>query len=108
MKWLEDLLDEYPTNRTESAIKRLAAAFANEETAVMGAATMAYMRDGNEFFPKISTLSNYVKMARIDNNTWEVQWRARLDEAKASGDYTAVDAAIMAWETGRGGFEDTA
>lgn len=102
MNWITELMDEYPTGRSDNAIQRLRAAFANEEKAVMDAAIMAYMRDGNEFFPKISTLSKYVSVARVDNNTWQVQWQAQLDEARATEDYTAVDDAIMQWEIARG------
>lgn len=111
MKWLEDLFDEYPgsknkpdhpNNRSDTAVQRLCAAFANEDMATMEAAVFKYMTDGNQWFPKISNLAPYVKDARIDRDAWGSQWGDQLATAKRTGDYTAVDTAILRWEQQRG------
>lgn len=101
MNWLEDLLDEYPTGRSDRAIQRLRNSFASEPHTVMEAAVIVYMRE-NKFFPKISDLNDYVERARIDNNTWGARWSELLEAAKKTGDYSRVDDIILEWEVGRG------
>ena len=109
MKWLEDLIDEYPTNRTDSAIQRLASAFSYEDDALMEWAVEKYMKE-NQFFPKLSSMNPYVNLAKKEAGRFSTPQEARYDvmlnNARATGDFTAVDDAILRWETARGGLAE--
>jgi hypothetical protein len=70
INWLEELADEYPTTdrngkplRSDAAIRRLAAVFAEEDPAVMLEAAYAYI-SGGRFFPRVAELRPYVERAR--------------------------------------------
>lgn len=90
--WLDDLLDEYPTNRTDSAIARLARVFADIPDEVMRTAVDNYMRHG-QYFPKIADLRPFVDMAQED---------MRGDWLAAHEPITAYpDIYIYEWEVSR-------
>jgi len=102
MKWMEDLMDEYPTNRSDRAIARLTRTFADKEQDVMEKAADLYMLAGNRFFPKVSDFVDYVKEAEGQVNNWGYYWGKQIRQAKEGEDYTAVDDAILEWELANG------
>lgn len=89
--WLDELMDEYPTNRTEKAIARLGRVFKDVPDRVMAAAVDKYMAE-QKFFPKVSDLTNYVTWAQRDMPY----------EASAQ----IIDEQILRWEQDRGMFPD--
>ncbi len=62
MQWLKDLMDEYPTNQSESSQIRLGRIFSEHEPDIMQAAVDEYLLN-EKFFPKVSTLKPYVDWA---------------------------------------------
>lgn len=95
--WLEDLLDEYPTNRTDSAIARLLRVYSGESDEVMRMAADAYMQAG-KFFPKIADLQPFVKAA---------QERERGDWNRPPA-ITYPDDFMFDWEVARGSMQPLA
>lgn len=91
--WLEDLLDEYPTARSDAAISRLMRVFADVPAGVMRTAVDAYMRQGS-FFPKIADLRPFVDTAqqRAINEGWP--------DGNPHGGYS--DEFMYQWELERG------
>ena len=108
--WLNDLMDEYPTNRSDNAIIRLARVFADTPAAVMQTAVDTYMKDGNKFFPKVGDLSPYVKAVEewqgraLVLSTEQSYERGMVPvHRKLDGvDKDALDAQIALWEVARG------
>lgn len=103
--WLDDLLDEYPTNRSDNAIARLVRVFRDVDDETMQAAVDAYMMDGNEFFPKVASLAPYVQAAQEDDRgpvpydqirrVHYGRWQSVIGEHYS-------DEEILAWEQRRG------
>lgn len=105
MNWLEDLIDEYPTNRSDRAIVRLARVYRDETDTVMQAAVDAYMLAGEKFFPKVGDLAPYVREAQEQERGPEpysqvkrVRYGRWLSE---SGEYHS-DEEMLRWEQERG------
>jgi hypothetical protein len=63
VSWLDDLIDEYPTNRTVTAQLRLFRVFKQEGDATMVEAVTQYIRH-ESFFPRVSSLRPYVDAAK--------------------------------------------
>jgi hypothetical protein len=62
--WIEILLDEYPTKRSDDAIGRFAKFFGDQyEPEVLAMAVNDYMLAGEKFFPKIPDFVSYVRNA---------------------------------------------
>lgn len=109
MSWLEDLIDEYPTNRSDSAIERLARVFSEVSDETMQAAVDAYMLAGEKFFPKVGDLVPYVKEQQEQDRGPEDyddiqqvkygRWRSLTGEH-----YT--DEEMLRWEQERGTMPD--
>ena len=85
-KWLNDLIDEYPTNRSDGAIKRLARIFAQYDDDTMQRATDSYILEG-KYFPKVADMKAYVDHALY---------------AVAQQGPEHSDDEILAWEQERG------
>jgi len=64
MNWIEILLDEYPTKRSDNAIARFAKFFNDQFTPeVLADAVSDFMLAGEKFFPKIPDFVNYARNA---------------------------------------------
>jgi hypothetical protein len=85
--WLNDLVDEYPTKRTETAIVRLARIYNEYSASIMQAAVDDYMLS-EQFFPKVATLKPYVDLA--------------VENARGRDRIQHTDGEILAWEIERG------
>lgn len=103
--WIEDLIDEYPTKRSDGAIVRLARVFRGVPDSTMQAAVDSYMLSGQQFFPKVSDLAPYVREAQEQARGPEpyaqvkrVRYGRWLGE---SGEYHS-DEEILRWEQARG------
>ena len=64
--WLEDLLDEYPTDqRSDKAIARLARVFSELPDGIMRSAVDRYLLN-EKWFPRVADLQPYVAQAAED------------------------------------------
>ena len=70
--WLDDLLEEYPTNRSDGAIMRMVRVFSDYDNDTMRKAVDAYMMEG-KYFPKVSDLHPYILHAlyRVEQQDME-------------------------------------
>lgn len=91
--WLAELLDEYPTKRTDAAINRLVRVYGDVPDSIMLKAVDSYMLDGH-FFPKVADLRPFVREAQ-ENARGDKAYEAIVQQVK----YTDDD--IMAWEIAR-------
>lgn len=105
MNWLADLLDEYPTNRSDKAVERLARVFQDEPDSVMQPAVDAYMISGQKFFPKVGDLAPFVResqeQARGPEPYSQVK-RARYGRWQSETGEHYSDDEILRWEQARG------
>lgn len=103
MDWLTELLDEYPTKRTETAVSRLVKVFEDTPDSIMQQATYAYMRHG-QFFPKIADLRPFVDAA-LEDDRGGVSF-SELDQQGQIryGGYS--DDEMLAWEIERGSMRE--
>lgn len=100
MNWIKELMDEYSTKSvSDGRLKRLRAAFGDNPAHVMDQAVTLYMKDGNEFFPKVGSLVRYVEKAREIQNRWGEYWTRQLEEKSIE----EIDDILLQWEidTGR-------
>ena len=65
--WLKDLMEEYPTGRSDKAIKRLVRVFAEVDDITMQRAVDRYLIR-ERFFPKVADIRPYVEAAPYDIN----------------------------------------
>lgn len=91
-EWLDALMDEYPTKRTDKAIARLYKVYADMAEDVMSEAAYAYMKAG-KFFPKVADLNQYVK---------EAEEMARGTPFEESPGRPPTDEELLAFEQARG------
>ena len=97
MNWIETLLDEYPTKRTDTAILRMMAAYSTEHLFMMQRAVVEFMKDGNKFFPKVADLAKYVE--KVNSPDYFTDWLAKC---KQSGNYQEYDNFMLQWELEQG------
>lgn len=101
--WLNDLMDEYPTNRSDDAISRLGRVFADVPAGIMQSAVDAYMRDGNKFFPKVGDLSPYVtKLQEWQPQEWAAEQWHEWNMLQLRRQIKHSDEQMAAWEVARG------
>ena len=93
--WLEDLIDEYPTKRSDKAVARLARVFSEFPQDIMRRATDEYMLN-ETWFPRAASLRPYVKLAE-EATRGDVRYN---DIAEQGRRYS--DAEMLAWEQERG------
>lgn len=63
--WIKDLIEEYPTGRSDTAIKRLMRVYAEVDDITMQRAVDRYLVH-EKFFPKVADLRPYVEAAPYD------------------------------------------
>lgn len=93
-EWLADLIDEYPTKRTDSAIRRLVRVFSDYDNDVMQAAVDVYLLN-EKYFPKVGDLAPYVKQAAEDA-------RGDISYSELEQQWRYTDSEMLVWEQERG------
>ncbi len=101
--WLKDLMDEYPTNRSDVSIDRLERIFEQYDEETMRQATDLYILEG-KYFPKVADMKKYVdhalyQVAQQDSNPRD---RHREIQAMDDEEIADLDARMLAWEQERG------
>jgi hypothetical protein len=106
--WIKELMDEYPTGRSDAAIDRLARIFGEYDDSLMQRAVDAYMLK-SEYFPKVGDLFPHVQHAQYQVKQQDImkpgieaknKWGTRFWLSLGIGDKD--DAEILAWEQQRG------
>ncbi len=85
--WLDELIDEYPTKRTDRAIERLGRLFKEIPQRIMEVAVDKYLLE-QSFFPKVGDLAKYV------------QWAKRIRPYEIASQ--VADEELLRWEQERG------
>ncbi len=102
--WLDDLLEEYPTKRSDGAIMRMVRVFSEYDDDTMRTAVDAYMLEGT-YFPKVSDLHPYILHA-----LYAVKQQGPTEYEKIlqmnDDEIAEVDARMLAWEQERGTMPD--
>ncbi len=98
--WIKDLMDEYPTNRSDVSIDRLERIFEQYDDKTMSQATDLYILAG-KYFPKVADMKKYV-----DHALYAVKQQGPTEYEKVlqmdDDEIEELDARMLAWEQERG------